>query len=86
MVINLHALQNAREFKNFPLTLSSASVNLFLAGAARGNIFQIEWMNHNQPALWLPSARKHLMSNVHTVLAIWVQPWKKKKEVGFEQK
>jgi len=40
--INLHALQNAREFKNFPLMLSFASVNLFLVGAARGKIFQME--------------------------------------------
>lgn len=42
MAINLHALQNAREFKNFLLMLSSASVNPFLVGTARGNIFQME--------------------------------------------
>lgn len=42
VAINLHALQNAREFRNFPLMPSSDSVNLFLVGTARGNIFQME--------------------------------------------
>lgn len=39
IVFNLHDLQNAREFKNFPLMLSFDYVNLFLVGNARGNIF-----------------------------------------------
>lgn len=61
IVINLHALQNARESKNFPLMPSSDSVDLFLVGTARGNVFQTEGMHHNQLELFLLFAGVHLV-------------------------